>query len=166
LLIENQSAGGHLTTLTTFHLQKTRPKFSLRGVVLNFGCYDLSLLPQVFNYKKPEVLVLDLDIAQRYLDVFLPGIPVEKRKDPSISPAYADLTKMKLPSALFTCGTEDCLLDDTVYMGVKWQMTGAEAIIKIYPGGPHGFIMFPPEHVENAKKGMDDVLEYLNSKLA
>ena len=51
-----------------------------------------------------------------------------------ISPFFADLTKMKLPPALFTCGTQDCLLDDSVMMSAKWLMSGAEAILKIYPG--------------------------------
>lgn len=51
-----------------------------------------------------------------------------------ISPFFADLTKMKLPPALFVCGTLDCLLDDSVLMSAKWRMSGAESILKVYPG--------------------------------
>lgn len=99
------------------------------------------------------------------MEAFLPGVTPEQRKDPSISPFYKDLTGLKLPSALFTCGTEDCLLDDTVFMGVKWQIAGAEAIIKIFPGGPHGFVMFPQDQVESAKEGLELIKEYLVSKM-
>jgi len=41
---------------------------------------------------------------------------------------------MRLPSALFLCGTLDCLLDDSVMMSAKWGMSGAESIFKAYPG--------------------------------
>ena len=41
---------------------------------------------------------------------------------------------MKLPSALFVIGTLDCLLDDSVLMSAKWRMSGAESLLKVYPG--------------------------------
>lgn len=31
---------------------------------------------------------------------------------------------MKLPPALFLCGTEDCLMEDSVLMAARWQMAG------------------------------------------
>lgn len=48
----------------------------------------------------------------------------------------------QLPPALFSCGTLDPLLDDSVMMSAKWAMSGAESILKIYPGAPHGFTFF------------------------
>jgi acetyl esterase/lipase len=51
-----------------------------------------------------------------------------------ISPFFADMSKMKLPSALFVIGTLDCLLDDSVLMSAKWRMSGAESLLKVYPG--------------------------------
>jgi len=52
-----------------------------------------------------------------------------------ISPFWADFSKIgKLPPTLFTCGTLDCLLDDSVFMSTKWGMSGAESVLKIYPG--------------------------------
>ena len=44
-------------------------------------------------------------------------------------------------------------------------MAGGEAIIKLYPGGPHGFIMFPPEMMENANKALEDTKKYIQSKM-
>jgi len=140
-----------------------RPKFHLAGLVLNFGAYDLTSLPMARNFKEP--LVLTPEIMAHFLDAFLPGISIEQRKDPSISPFYKDLRGLKLPSALFACGTSDCLLDDTVMMAVKWQMAGAEAITRLFPGAPHGFTAFPPDKMVAAKEWREIAQEYLRAKL-
>lgn len=44
------------------------------------------------------------------------------------------MKKLKCPPAIFTCGTLDPLLDDSVMMATKWTMSGAEAVLKLYPG--------------------------------
>jgi acetyl esterase/lipase len=77
-----------------------------------------------------------------FVDAFLPGTTAAQKKTPSISPFYEDLEAFRgrLPKTLFTCGTADPLLDDTVMMGVRWLMFGGEAVIKIYAGAPHAFI--------------------------
>ena len=80
---------------------------------------------------------------QHFCDTLLPGMPPNHRKDPAISLLYQDLTGIKLPPALFTCATEDCLLDGTVMMAVKYQMSGAEAIVRIIPGAPLWVHHFP-----------------------
>ena len=99
-----QSAGGHLTILSAFHLLKTRPAFQLSGLVCNYGAYDLSLLPQARNFPKP--IVLSPEMMANFMQAFLPDRSAEECRDPAISPFFQDLTGMKLPSALFTCGTE------------------------------------------------------------
>lgn len=58
----------------------------------------------------------------------------EQKRDAKISPLYANMTKLKLPPALFTCGTLDPLLDDSVMMHTKWMMSGAQCVLRIYPG--------------------------------
>lgn len=59
-----ESAGGHLAVLTAFHLLDTRPDFVFKGLVLNFGAYELSgWLPQVRHFEMP--LVLDRDIMDK-----------------------------------------------------------------------------------------------------
>ncbi|MCJ1478692.1 hypothetical protein MMC13_007373 [Lambiella insularis] len=162
--IGGESAGGHLTILSTFHLLKTRPAFQLAGLVCNYGVYDLSFLPQTRNFSKP--LVLNREIVGHFVKAFLPGRSTEERKDPAISPFYQDLSGLKLPPALFTCGTEDCLLDDTVMMALRWQMAGAEAITKLFPGAPHGVVHFPAEDLPASKECREVIREYLCDRLA
>lgn len=67
---------------------------------------------------------------------------------------------------LFTCGTVDILLEDTVLMSAKWQMHGGEAIAKIYTGACHGYLAFSGEVYPQAKEGMDDTLAYIKEKMA
>ena len=57
------------------------------------------------------------------------------------TPLYADLTG--LPPALFTIGTEDPLLDDTLFTYSRWLAAGNEAQIAVYPGAPHAFPLMP-----------------------
>ncbi len=120
------------------------------------------MLPQLRNTSKP-LGVLTPDITIEFIEAFLPNTEPEERRDPSISPFYADLSNMKLPPALFTCGTEDCLLEDTVMMAVRWQMAGAEAVTKLFPGAAHGFIAF--EKAESAIEGRKCMEQFLKEKV-
>lgn len=126
----------------------------------------MTLLPKARNPFK--FAILDREIIEHFEDAFLPGMALERRKDPSVSPYYEDLEKFRgrLPSALFTCGTEDPLLDDSVAMGTKWLIGGGEAIVKIYPGAPHGFFRFPPSVLKEAGEALDDTKTYILECLA
>lgn len=149
------------------HADEKYSSFQFKGLILSFGAYDLSWNPSAINLKKPVPLVLDLEIMTKFRDVCCPGMTSDQCKNPNISPLYADLEHLrgKLPPAWFGCGTEDCLLDDSVFMSAKWMMAGGEAVVKIYPGAPHGFIMFPPNMVKSAKEGLDDVKAFIVEKL-
>ena len=57
--------------------------------------------------------------------------PDLNRRDPDISPLYADLRRM--PPALFSVGTRDLLLDDTLFMAAGGHRP---AIRWILPSGP------------------------------
>lgn len=167
-----ESAGAHLSVLTTLHLLQSPTSryadFRFKGLLLHFGCYSMVWTPQVFNYQKPEVLVLDRDLMDHYKKVFLPGLSEEELRHPSVSPMYADLEALrgKLPPALFTCGTEDCLLDDTMFMSAKWLMAGGDAVVKIIPGAPHGYIGFPREvRGSGSDEGLQAVEKFVSSKL-
>jgi len=167
----SKSAGAHLGLLVALHLlqppKKQHSNFAFKGILLHFGPYDLTFTPQAINLKNPMPLVLDIDLMIHFREAFVPGMGVEEMKHPSVSPLYADLYGLRLPPVLFTCGTEDSLLDDTVFMSTKWMMAGGEAIVKIVPGGPHGYIMFPENMVgSGAKEGIDAVRQFINSKLS
>ena len=68
---------------------------------------------------------------------------VSDRSDPDVSPLQADLAGM--PPALFSVGTLDPLLDDSLFMAARWRAAGAPAELALYPAGVHGFNAFPIE---------------------
>ena len=128
----------------------------------------MSFTPSPYLFVREPILVLDKDLMDAYLKAFLPGWTEEQKKDPNVSPLYADLEKLRgrLPPALFTCGTEDCLLDDTVFMSARWFIAGAETVVKIIPGGCHGYIMFPRDMAgSGAKEGCEAVEEFVRQKI-
>ena len=64
-----------------------------------------------------------------------------ERRDPDVSPLYADLRGM--PPALFTVGTTDHLVDDTLFMAARWELAGNRTEMLLYPEAPHGCIALP-----------------------
>jgi acetyl esterase/lipase len=124
-----------------------------RGANIVYGAFDLSLTPSQRLFGDTRLVLRTIDIQQFY-NAFLPTIT--DRRVPDISPLYADLRN--LCSALFTVGTKDALLDDTLFMHARWVAAGNEAELAIYPGGPHGFTLFPYELSRSAIARMDSFL--------
>jgi len=84
----------------------------------------------------------------------------EDRKDPDVSPIYADLKDM--PPAHFSVGTKDALLDDSVFMANKWVQSQADTELDIYSGGCHVFQYFPDlAQSQKSRKNMSDFLNRL-----
>ena len=71
----------------------------------------------------------------------MPGMSTEQRRDPDVSPLYADLRG--LPPALFSVGGNDHLLDDTLFMAARWEVAGNRSELLVYPDTPHGCIALP-----------------------
>jgi acetyl esterase len=139
--IGGDSAGGQLTAATLLRL---RDRHGITGAfgaaVLQYGCFDLSMTPSQRLWGDRN-LVLSGPIMVWFADQFLPGLDRERRRDPDISPLFADLSDM--PPAIFTCGTQDPLLDDTLFMEARWRQAGHATELRLWPEAPHGFVSFP-----------------------
>ncbi|KAI0456727.1 Alpha/Beta hydrolase protein [Xylaria acuta] len=141
------SAGACLAAAAAFSLMRSRPAYQLAGFLFHFGQFDVTLgLPQVSSYHKP--LMINAKELQHFADAYTPEMSAQNRKDPSISPLYEDMQSLaaaaptkKLPPALFHVGTDDPFVDENILMSAKWQITGSEAVLKFYPGSPHGFTL-------------------------
>ena len=101
--------------------------------MLQYGCFDLSMTPSQRLWGERN-LVLSGPIIAWFADQFLPGRDREQRRDPDISPLYADLAGM--PPAIFTIGTEDPLLDDSLFMEARWRAAGHPTELRIWPEAP------------------------------
>ncbi len=151
--------------MTALHLLESRSRFAFKGLVLNYGVYDLAgLLPQAYNFKLP--LVLDYEIMTQFIEAYTPHYTPAERRNPEISPFFADLEQWrgKLPPALFTVGGQDMLLDDSVMMATKWGMSGNEGTLKIYPGAAHGFTLFPPGALKVVEEAFGDIETFVTER--
>ena len=153
IVIGGESAGGHLAAVTLLRMRDRHGFTSFAGANLVYGVFDLGPSPSVRNWGE-KVLVLSTPMMEWFIDCF---VPREKRYDRDVSPAYADLRHM--PPALFTIGTLDPLLDDTLLMYARWLAAGNQAEIAVYPGGVHGFNGFPGPLAREANARIDRFLE-------
>jgi acetyl esterase len=141
LAIGGDSAGGHLAAVTLLRLRdRHRISGAFGAAVLQYGGFDLSMTPSQRLWGERN-LVLSGPIISWFIDQFLPGRDSEQRRDPDISPLFADLSAM--PPAIFTVGTQDALLDDTLFMEARWRAAGNAAELYVWPEAPHGFLSLP-----------------------
>jgi acetyl esterase len=137
LVIGGDSAGAHLAVVALLRLRDRHGLTPYRGANLAFGFYDPALTPSAANWGD-EALVLSTPVLQWFSDHF---VAPELRRDPDVNPLFADLAG--LPKALFSVGTMDPLLDDSLYMHARWIAAGNEAELAVYPGGLHALTAFP-----------------------
>jgi acetyl esterase len=153
LTIGGESAGGHLTAVTILRMRDRHGYTGFRGANLVYGAFDLSMTPSQRQFGDTRLILRTIDMQQFY-NAFLPTIT--DRQVPDISPLHGDL--QNLCPALFTVGTKDALLDDTLFMHARWIAAGNPAELAIYPGGAHGFTLFPNALSTAAADRMDAFL--------
>jgi acetyl esterase/lipase len=152
LVIGGESAGAHLAVVTLLRLGEQACAF--RAAQLTFGAFDLSMTPS--QRQGGDKLIIPTATIHWFCEKFLPGRGTEDRRDPDISPLYADLRG--LPPARFVVGTEDPLLDDTLFMAARWRAAGNVADVEIVAEAVHGFVAFP---VTIAKRELARQSEYI-----
>ena len=133
LLIGGESAGAHLSVVTLLRMRDRHNFTGFAGANLVYGVYDLTMTPSSRNWGDHN-FVLSTPIMEWFSNHF---VEPDLRSQPDVSPLYADLHG--LPPALFTVGTLDPLLDDSLFMAQRWWAAGNITELAIYPGGPHGF---------------------------
>jgi acetyl esterase len=154
LTIGGESAGATLSAATLLRMRDRHGFTGFRGANLAYGVFDSSMTPSQLRSPERGILVGRLGI-QKFTEAYLPK-GVDPR-NPDVSPLYADLTNM--PPALFTIGTIDPLLDDTLFMYSRWIAAGNEAELAVYPGAPHAFTTFPLPQGPEAHARIDAFLK-------
>lgn len=141
LLIGGESAGAHLSVVTLLRLRDRHGVTgAFRAAHLLFGPYDLSMTPSQRSFGPRRLLSNTGTLRQTY-ELFTPGTGAEQRRDPEVSPLFADLAG--LPPARMVVGTEDPLLDDSLFLATRWQAAGAPVQLGVVAGAMHGFTLFP-----------------------
>jgi acetyl esterase/lipase len=145
LTIGGESAGAHLSAVTMLRMRDKYGYTGFRGANFVYGAFDLSLTPSQRAFGNRRLVLRTIDI-QQFTNAFLPTVTDRQVSD--ISPLYADLKG--LCPALFSVGTQDALLDDSLFMHARWIAAGNEAELAIYPGGAHGFTLLPNRLADEA----------------
>jgi acetyl esterase/lipase len=147
LAIGGESAGAHLAASTLIRLRDAGQGGAFGAVSLMYGCFDLSLTPSMRRGEGTPIL------DRKGVEALAAGFcGAADPRDPRVSPLYADLSG--LPPALFTVGTLDPLLDDTLFMYMRWLAAGNAAELAVYPGGVHAFNFLEGELAEAANRAL------------
>src|SRR5699024_1687474 len=96
-VVGGESAGAHLAALALLVLRDTRELDPVAAANLAYGPYDVSLTPSAQLWGEERIVVNTPDLA-RFAEQYAPE---HRRRDPDVSPLYADLAG--LPPALFSC---------------------------------------------------------------
>ncbi|WP_406432372.1 alpha/beta hydrolase [Streptomyces sp. NBC_00631] len=153
LAIGGESAGATLAASVLVRLRERRGTTGFQAANLVFGNFDLSMTPSQTLLGVGAVPV-STEIIRACTAAVAPRS--EHRQDPDLSPLFADLRD--LPAALFTVGTLDPFLDDSLFMHARWIAAGSPAGLAIYPGGVHGFTSFPLSLADQANDRIDAFL--------
>lgn len=119
--IGGESAGAHLAASTLLRLRDAGLGSAFRAANLTFGCFDLSLTPSM--RRAQGTAFVDRAILEQMAAGYAGSGDL---RDPAISPLYADLSG--LPSALFSIGTIDPLVDDSLFMHARWQAASVYSV--------------------------------------
>ena len=153
LFIGGESAGGHLAAATLLRVRDRLGAIDrVLGANLVFGWYDLRGTPSIFgNGGDPDIL--DPPGLQIMIESFTPGMTDAERRNPDVSPLFADLSGM--PPCLVTVGAFDHLADDSYFFAVRMAAAESPVELAVYPDSPHGFMVFPSEMTKTHAKRFD-----------
>ncbi|HEY2427531.1 MAG TPA: alpha/beta hydrolase [Acidimicrobiales bacterium] len=143
ILVGGESAGGYMAAAVLLRIRDELGAASrVDGANLTFGVYDWGRSPSQRGIRPvdgPDIL--DPEGIRFFSDCYLPGRTDDERRDPAVSPAFADLRG--LPPAFMSVGTADHLLDDTLMLAGRWAAAGGGVDLFVAPDLPHGFMAFP-----------------------
>ena len=155
VMIGGESAGAHLSLTTALRLRDRHGYADLLALDLRYGMYDLRLTPGARHVQRGLLNATDLRAITQLVTT------QERLEDPDVSPLLASLHD--LPPAVFTVGTTDSLLDDTLFLWARWRAAGNEAELLIGPGGWHGFDI---SHPRLGAETRDTAISFFRAKLA
>ncbi|MEI9885894.1 MAG: alpha/beta hydrolase [Rhizomicrobium sp.] len=154
LSIGGESAGATLAVPTLVRMRDKHGFTGFKAANLSYGNYDTTMTPSQ-KWVGQESFFLQTKDIQFCTERYAPNPAV--RRDPDMSALYANLKQM--PPALFTVGTLDAFLDDSLFVYARWIAAGNEAELAVYPGGIHGFNMFPYRIAAEANARIDAFLK-------
>ena len=156
-VIGGESAGANLSVTTLVRLRDRHGFTGFEAVNLVSGVFDLTMTPSMALWGDDN-LVINTPRLEWLMDHYAERAI---RRTPDVSPIYAALDR--LPPALFTIGTLDPLLDDSVLMAARWLSAGSAADLAVYAGGVHTFWYFETALARSARR---EIARFFTNTLA
>ena len=159
LILSGESAGSYLATMILIRLRDKKVDIkNVVGLSLFYGSYDLSGTPSL-RQDTSKIFITRKFVSQLKETIFPTRNP-EQLRDSTISPLFASLSG--LPSAIFSVGALDPLVDDTKFMAARWESAGNQTTLRVYPESPHSFNRFPTQMANVAN---NTVYKWINNLL-
>jgi acetyl esterase len=156
ITVGGESAGAHLAVVTALRLRDRHGFTGFRAANLLYGIFDLALTPSARSYGSgPQILTTES--IRWFVEQFAAGLDVSSAE---LSPLRADLGGM--PPAIFTVGTNDPLLDDTLAMERRWRSSGIDTELHVVQEAPHAFDAFD---VAAARRALGRIERFLSERL-
>ncbi|OKL42641.1 alpha/beta hydrolase [Pseudovibrio exalbescens] len=158
IAIAGESSGANLALSTLVRLRDTYKTAPFSCAAFLSGFFDLGLTPSARNWGNKPLLITTRDLnlfAKHYL---LNG---EDRQHPEASPLFAELHD--LPPSIVTAGTQDPLLDDSLFLTSRLQATNSDVEVEIYPNGCHVFQGF---ELGLAKVSLSSIDTFIKKRMA
>jgi acetyl esterase len=145
IILGGESAGGYLAAAVLLRIRDELGAIDrVAGANLVYGVHDWGWSPSHLGLRATDGPdLLSPEGIAFFTDAYLPGRTDSERRDPAVSPAFADLHG--LSPALLSVGTSDHLLDDTLLLASRWSAAGGDVELFVGPDLPHGFNGFPCE---------------------
>ncbi len=159
ILIGGESAGANLSAVTLLRLRDRHGYAGFSGANLVYGGFDLTGSPSARSWGEDRKYVLTTKLIDWFHENYVSD-GKHSLDDPELSPVFKELHNM--PPALFTVGTLDPLLDDSMLMHARWLAAGNRGELALYPGGIHAFNVFP---IELAREANDKSIRFLSECL-
>lgn len=160
-IIGGESAGGWLAVSTALSLRRDHDidvKSKLDAVISGYGIFDLTYTPSLLEHTRN--IVLSTKGMMEYCEASFHQIPMSERKNPLVSPLYADVKEM--PPALFLTGQLEPLVDDSVFMAARWQLAGNDTQLNLVQGACHAFTIIPMG--DATEEGLDIVVNFVQQR--
>lgn len=161
-ILGGESAGGSLAIWVALALRDEcgiNVRSRIAAVLPSYAIFDLTYCPSLLRHGRGAVL--SQHGMKQFIEATYSHIPILERKDPKISSLYADLKNM--PPALFLCGTEDPLVDDSVFMATRWSQAGNQTEICLIPGAWHAFTIIPSGEI--TQEGLAEIISFSRKHL-
>ena len=159
IMLTGDSAGGNLALELALYLKENKlPQPAVIMLASPWTTFEHKKgTSRYFNEKKDQVLGLGTPLYKPVKDV--PYAGKVKRKDPRVSPVYADLKG--LPPLLIQTGGNELFLTENVALAKKAAEEGVEVTLSVYAGMPHDFALMLPD-MDESVNSLKEMREFAN----